>query len=67
MLPCVLLRWERITGCHRNLTEEALGDLVRPLSFFLYPFTTTLARLARAVLYRPNRNGGLTYETLLPL
>jgi hypothetical protein len=46
----------RKLGRRRNLTEEALGDSVSPSLKYI----TFLARLARALLYRPNRNGGLT-------
>jgi hypothetical protein len=62
VLPCALLRWELVIGCRRNLTEEALGDLVSPSPINI--ITTFLARLARALLSRPNRNGGLTIVLL---
>jgi hypothetical protein len=34
MLPCALLRRKQETGCHRNLTEEALGDSVSPIIYY---------------------------------
>jgi hypothetical protein len=55
MLPCALLR--RKLGHRRNLTEEALGDSVSPL----FKYITLWARLACALIYRLNRNRGLTY------